>query len=69
MNFAYFFRMLSYNTCDHLINVLTSEDEQALEVICQSKLLETKKEWRRFSKCINHYKKQFIIYFIVESIQ
>lgn len=43
MNFAYFFRMLSYNTCDHLINVLTSEDEQALEVICQSKLLETKK--------------------------
>lgn len=69
MNFAYFLRMLSYNTCDHLINMLTSEDEQALEVICQSKLLETKKEWRRFSKCINHYKKQFIIYFIVESIQ
>ena len=69
MNFAYFFRMLSYNTCDHLINVLTSDNEQTLEVIYQLKLLETKKEWRRFSKRINHYKKQFIIYFIVESIQ
>ena len=39
MNVAYFLRMLSYNTCDHLIDMLTSENEQTLEVICQSKLL------------------------------
>lgn len=48
MNFAYFLRMLSYNTCDHLIDMLTSENEQTLEVISQLKLLETKKEMELF---------------------
>lgn len=48
LDFAYFIKMLPYNTCDHLIGMLTSEDKQTLEVISQLKLLETKKEMELF---------------------